>query len=103
MRTDPPLVGPLPGNPALTLDALRATINETTSAAPNPTNPVFSGSRLETKVLCMAWKPTFACRGYWLICAALAVAGCQEQEQIRSYDVPKEPLAIAAKTQKQRM
>ncbi len=51
----------------------------------------------------MAWKPTFACRGYWLICAALAVAGCQEQEQIRSYDVPKEPLAIAAKTQKQRM
>ena len=36
----------------------------------------------------MAWKPA---RGnLWILCAALLVlAGCQEQEQIRSYDVTK--------------
>lgn len=39
----------------------------------------------------MAWKPTLARRSFWLVCAALLLAGCQEQEQIRSYDVPKEP------------
>jgi hypothetical protein len=39
----------------------------------------------------MARKPS---RGSpWLVCAALlGVAGCQEQEQIRSYTVSKEPL-----------
>jgi hypothetical protein len=51
----------------------------------------------------MAWKPTLACRGLWLICAALVLAGCQEQEPIRSYDVPKEPPAIGAAAEKQRM
>jgi hypothetical protein len=51
----------------------------------------------------MAWKPTLACRGSWLICAVLFLAGCQEQEQIRSYDVPKEAPAIGAAAEKQRM
>lgn len=39
----------------------------------------------------MAWKPTLAHRGFWLVCAALVLAGCQEPEQIREYTVPKEP------------
>ncbi len=51
----------------------------------------------------MAWKPTLARRSFWLACAVLALAGCQEQEQIRSYDVPKEPLAVGAAGGKQRL
>jgi hypothetical protein len=39
----------------------------------------------------MAWKPTLAHRGFWLAGAALILTGCQEQEQIREYTVPKEP------------
>ncbi len=39
----------------------------------------------------MAWNPTLAHRGFWLISAALVLAGCQEQEQIHEYTVPKEP------------
>jgi hypothetical protein len=63
-------------------------------SAPNLTNPAASGSHLEMKVLGMAWKPALACRSFWLVCAALVGAGgCQEQEQIRSYHVPKEPAA----------
>jgi hypothetical protein len=80
----------------LTLYRLRATINKTLSA-PNPTNPAASGSRLEMKVLGMAWKSALARRSFWLVCAALVVAGCQEQEQIRSYDVPKEAAAAPKK------
>lgn len=39
----------------------------------------------------MAWNPTLPHRGLWLVCAACLLAGCQEQEQIREYTVPKEP------------
>ncbi|HTU91606.1 MAG TPA: hypothetical protein VMF69_16100 [Gemmataceae bacterium] len=51
----------------------------------------------------MAWKPTLAPRGFWLLCAILAMAGCQEQEQIRSYDVPKEPGISAVPRERQRL
>ncbi len=45
----------------------------------------------------MAWKPTLARRGFWLISAALVLAGCQEQEQIQEYTVPKElPVRLLA-------
>jgi hypothetical protein len=91
------------GNTVLTLYGLRATINETTPSAATPTNPAASGSRLETKVLRMAWKPILPRRGFWLVCAALLLAGCQEQEQIRSYDVPKESVAVGAVVEKQRL
>lgn len=51
----------------------------------------------------MAWKPIFAGRSFWLVGVVLVLAGCQEQEQIRSYDVPKEPPSIVAAAEKQRM
>lgn len=38
----------------------------------------------------MAWKPILP-HCFWILCAGLLLAGCQEQEPIRSYDVPKEP------------
>ena len=51
----------------------------------------------------MAWKPTLARRSFWLVCAVLALSGCGEQEQIRSYDVPKEPPSLGAVKEKQRL
>lgn len=51
----------------------------------------------------MAWKPVLARRSFWLACAALALSGCGEQEQIRSYDVPKEAPSVAATKEKQRL
>jgi hypothetical protein len=39
----------------------------------------------------MAWKPILPRHGFWLVCAALVLAGCQEQEQIREYTVAKDP------------
>jgi hypothetical protein len=50
----------------------------------------------------MAWNPTLAHRGFWLVCAALVLVGCQEQEQIRSYDVSKEPQSVGER-EKQRL
>ena len=38
----------------------------------------------------MAWKP-FVPNCFWIACAGLLLAGCQEQEQIHEYTVPKEP------------
>lgn len=38
----------------------------------------------------MAWKPSLP-RCFWSVCAALVLVGCQEQEPIREYSVPKEP------------
>ena len=38
----------------------------------------------------MAWEPTLVRHSFWLFCVTLVLAGCQEQEAIRSYDVPKE-------------
>lgn len=51
----------------------------------------------------MAWNRILPRRSYWLGCIVLALVGCQEQEQIRSYDVQKEPLAVGAPTEKQRL
>jgi hypothetical protein len=51
----------------------------------------------------MAWKLALSRRSFCFVCAALALAGCQGQEQIRSYDVPKESLAVAPPAEKQRM
>lgn len=87
----------------MTLYVLHARMNKTASAAPNPTKPTASESLPETKVFRMAWKPILAGRGFWLVCAALALAGCQEQEQIRSYDVPKEASTVAATTESKRL
>ncbi|MGH7169133.1 MAG: hypothetical protein ACRELF_19715 [Gemmataceae bacterium] len=42
----------------------------------------------------MAWKPSLP-HCFWIVCAGLVLSGCQEQEQIRSYDVPKETAAEA--------
>ena len=39
----------------------------------------------------MAWKPNLPCLGFCTVCAALVLIGCQEQEQIHEYSVPKEP------------
>jgi hypothetical protein len=39
----------------------------------------------------MAWKLDLARHSFWLVCAALVLSGCQEQEPIREYTVPKEP------------
>src|SRR5262249_36240838 len=72
-------------------------------SAANLINPAASGSRPETKVPRMAWKPSLPRYGLLLICAALVLAGCQEQEQIRSYDVPKDSLVATAPTEKQRL
>ncbi len=79
------------GNAALTLYDLCATINEVRPSVLRPKNPAASGPRLETKVPRMTCKPSLARRGFWIVCAALVVSGCQEQEQIREYSVPKEP------------
>jgi hypothetical protein len=49
----------------------------------------------------MAWKPSLP-RCFWIVCAALLLAGCQEQEPIRSYDVPKETIAVGP-PEKQRL
>ncbi|HTU89354.1 MAG TPA: hypothetical protein VMF69_04580 [Gemmataceae bacterium] len=38
----------------------------------------------------MAWKPSLP-RCFWIVCAGLVLTGCQEQEQVREYTVPKEP------------
>jgi hypothetical protein len=51
----------------------------------------------------MAWNPNLPHRSFWLVCAAVVLAGCQEQEQIRSYDVAKEPVVVAAASEKQRL
>jgi hypothetical protein len=51
----------------------------------------------------MAWNHVPSRRNYWLVCTVLVLVGCQEQEQIRSYDVPKEPLAVGAPTEKRRL
>jgi hypothetical protein len=99
----PALGGTPQGNPTLTLEKLRATIKKMLSLrfAGNrrsaTVNPAASGSSLEMKVLGMAWKRIFARRSFWLFCAVLAGAGCQDQEQIRSYDVPKETAAASKK------
>jgi len=50
----------------------------------------------------MAWKPIVP-RYFWIVCAALVLVGCQEQEQIRSYDVPKETATVGASAEKQRL
>ena len=50
----------------------------------------------------MAWKPSLP-RCFWIVCAGLLLAGCQEQEQIRSYDVPKETIAVGPPPEKQRL
>lgn len=74
------------------LDALRTPCDDKQNAPPPPTNQSrLSGSRLETKVLRMAWYRTLARRSFWLVCTAFVLAGCQEQEPIREYTVPKEP------------
>lgn len=39
----------------------------------------------------MVWNPILPPRGFWLVCAAVVLAGCHEQEPIREYTVPKEP------------
>jgi hypothetical protein len=79
------------GNTALTLFGHRATIKKTTFCTANPTNPAASGSRLETKVPRMAWKRSlFRC--FWIVCAVLIAAGCQEQESVRHYLAPKESI-----------
>lgn len=50
----------------------------------------------------MAWKPPlFRC--FWMVCAGLLLAGCQEQEQIRSYDVAKATVAAGPAPRKQRL
>jgi hypothetical protein len=50
----------------------------------------------------MACKPSGGSR--LILCLALlALAGCREQEQIHSYDVSKEPLAVGAPAEKQRL
>lgn len=38
----------------------------------------------------MAWKRSLLCC-FWIVCAGLLASGCQEQEPIREYSVPKEP------------
>jgi hypothetical protein len=50
----------------------------------------------------MAWKRSFL-RCFCIICAGLVGTGCQEQEQIRSYDVPKESVAGGAAVERQRL
>ncbi|HEY7314465.1 MAG TPA: hypothetical protein VH643_34270 [Gemmataceae bacterium] len=50
----------------------------------------------------MAWKPSGNSR-LFLCFAFLALAGCQEQEQIRSYSVSKENLVVGGKAEKLRL
>lgn len=50
----------------------------------------------------MAWKRLlFRC--FWIVCVSLVAVGCQEQEQIRSYDVPKEAVVVGAAVERQRL
>ncbi len=87
----------------MTLYGFRATIKEMWPAVLRPIKPAASGSRLEMKVPRMTCKPFLAHSGFWFVCAALVLSGCQEQEQIRSYDVPKETFSVAAPAEKQRL
>ncbi len=46
----------------------------------------------------MAWKPRLLRHGFWLVCAALVLTGCQEQEQVRHYLAPKESMPAPPST-----
>jgi hypothetical protein len=75
----------------LTLYGLRATINKTPPSVIRPVYPAAPATCFETKVPRMAWKPRLPHCRFWLVCAGLVLAGCQEQEPIREYTVAKEP------------
>lgn len=51
----------------------------------------------------MARKPCRIHSAFWLVCAAFVLAGCQEQETIRSYTVAKESFDFGSAAAKQRM
>jgi hypothetical protein len=76
----------------LTLHRFRATIQPSPPTVFNPNHPAASGSRLETKVSRMAWKPFLSHCRLWLLCAVVVLSGCREQESIRHYLAPKDTM-----------